>query len=306
MKTTLGAIALVAWAAVAPPLAGQPAPTDAAWSFGSWSYFPASPAFLFATPWDPNRVLVVGDRSWMELETPALPLGHLLHWMKPTWLSPEWWRGLPLDAALIPHEAGKEGWLVVLLGGGLEFDATLEVWNARERSLLHRFQLSCPQYSCPYELAWLPASGRTLEPTLLVGSSRGLEAYRPSGELLWTQPDLAAKRVNVAQVDGDPGLEIVTTGGVIFDVDSLSVQATLDRTLIADLATVDLDGDGDEEVLAVGGSQFVDVLDGATGAWLRRIGPLHSLDLGRLYLPPAEPGKPRIGFAGTQPAWFVT
>lgn len=306
MRATLVAVGLMAFATFSFPLPSQTLPPDAAWSFGSWSYAASSPTFLFAAPWDPKRVLVVGDRSWIELETPALPQGRWLHWLKPTWFSPEWWRGVPVDAALIPQGTGKTSWLVVLLGGGLNFDATLEVWNARERSLLYRFQLPCPQYSCPSELGWLPASGENSEATLLIGSSRGLEAYRPSGELLWARPDLAANQLKVAQVDGDPGLEIVTTSGAIFDVDSLTVQAVLVRTATSDIATVDLDGDHDEEILAVGGSRFVDVHDGETGAWLQRFGPLHGLDLEKLYVPPAESGKPRIALAGTSPTWFVT
>jgi hypothetical protein len=301
MKTPRAFLALLAWAAIAAPLASQPAPTDAAWSFGSWSGSAMSPSFLFEAPWDPSRILVVGDRSWMELERPAVPLGRWLHWLKPSWFSPDW-QGVPDHAMVVPLTDSRGGLLVVRTRSGWYSGRTVEVWDARGRSRLHAFPFACPDENCRGGLGWLPGTVAAPEPVLLTVSSGGLRALRPSGELLWELPDVSGDDLEVAQFDDDPSLEIVTTDGTILDVESLSVQATLARSTTLDLATADLDLDGDEEILAVGEASWVDIHDGATGSRLRRFGPIDFLPLGRIYVPPVERGKPPMALAGTRPA----
>lgn len=101
-----------------------------------------------------------------------------------------------------------------------------------------------------------------------------------TGTLEWQSPNLGSGFVDfpllrIAEVDGDPGLEILvaeTSGNLkMFDGSTHTLELDVDLNLTA-LDTADLDGDGAEEVFIGTGVGALEEIDPANGATVDTIG----------------------------------
>ncbi len=100
-----------------------------------------------------------------------------------------------------------------------------------------------------------------LVPELLLGSDQAdLQVYSLTGSRLWSVPGVRTRQIVVAEMDGDPGREIVTTDGKVIDAATRAIEWTIAGDL-GTLAAADVDQDGKAELFwrDAGMTRVVDV-----------------------------------------------
>jgi hypothetical protein len=84
---------------------------------------------------------------------------------------------------------------------------------------------------------------------IVLSTSGDLSVLGADGAVLWNLAGVAGGELLVGQVDGDAGIEIVTSGGDVIDVASRSVQWTRPGGPAAATAVGDVDLDGRDEIV---------------------------------------------------------
>ena len=125
---------------------------------------------------------------------------------------------------------------------------------------------------------------------LIVLTGSGLRVFDAAGQALWNVQGPTGTDVVVAQMDGDPSLEIATTSGHVVDVGTRAIQWTRSGGFGANLRTADIDGDGRDELIAANAWYDIYAYDVDTQAtkWSYRAGlDISAIEIGNVDADPA-------------------
>jgi len=166
-----------------------------------------------------------------------------------------------ISAELSPGNVGKE---IVTLSSGI-----IHILDGTTKEEIRQFSVMA---SGPYSFNNYP-SGLIAQDIdndgldELFVNDLGLKAFDAQGKVVWTGPRTMGTMRTICQMDNDPSLEIVTSWEVV-DITTRSVQWSYPNRMSTALATVDLNGDGNKEVLLLDYWSGVTAVDATTNAVL--------------------------------------
>jgi len=155
------------------------------------------------------------------------------------WVSPPYPSNiLRIQVGDCRSEPGDE--IVVLLASG-----TVEVRSASTKQSLHNFSSGV---SSPAALRLFDHDGDgDLE--IFVANSNSVSAFSGTGAPVWSKTGMGGTDLAVAQMDGDPSLELATTDGKVVDMASGTIQCSWAAGFGYLLRSADFDGDGMQELI---------------------------------------------------------
>ena len=125
-------------------------------------------------------------------------------------------------------------------------DGRLRIYDQVDKSLTATITVPSSYYTRDMAVTDVDGDGAR---EIIICQSGHLYVYSTSGILEWDLDGVGGSKMVIAQMDGDPALEIATTDGFVIDSETHSIQWDWYYGFGSQLAATDIDGDGCAELI---------------------------------------------------------